>query len=602
MRRIVTIIVILAVVIGLGFVGYKAFAGKEASPAAALETVPVERGTIVATVNASGSIAPEAKVTLAFKVPGRVAEVLVKEGDWVEAGEPLARLETADLEVAVAQAKAALATAQASLAQVRAGAREEEIAAAEGAVAAARGGVAAAKATLAQTEARTKLAVAAAEAAVAQAQGTLDAAKANLASAEAQLAKVQAGASDEDLTMAQLNVEAARVQLAQLQAYPDERTVEIARENWEVAKNSLWQAQLERDAIQGQPVPGYQKDLAKAAVAVAESSTRIAELQYLQAQEGASDEEIRLAQIALSQAQAQLAKLESPAEEDLAMAQAAVDAARARVQTAQAGKDAAEVSLAQAQAAVGEVAIAQAQLEIAEGQLAQGQAQLDLLKAGASAEQVAVAEAQVDQARAALKQAELPLGEATIVAPFAGTVAYVGVEVGELTSSTKPAIILVDLSSFHIDVRVDETDIGRISVGQEASITLDAFPDVELKGRVARIDPAGTVIQGIVSYGVTIEIAPTEVGIKPDMTANVDVVIENKEGVLLVPNRAIGRDREGEYVEVLAAGQPQKVYIETGLSNGTSTEVVAGLREGERVIIKTQRQRNLEELMEIMGR
>lgn len=135
MSRRNIIIVVVLVMAALGFVGYQRLAGAEPSPVERLQSITVERGNIPATVNASGSIAPEAKVALTFKLPvmnsGRVAEILVEEGDRVEAGEVMERLETADLEVAVAQAEDALAAAQASLAQVRAGARAEEVSAAE---------------------------------------------------------------------------------------------------------------------------------------------------------------------------------------------------------------------------------------------------------------------------------------------------------------------------------------------------------------------------------------------------------------------------------------------------------------------------------------
>lgn len=564
-RRNMIIVVAVLVIGALGFAGYQRFAGADPSPAGEWQTIAVERGTIMATINASGSVAPEAKVTLAFKVPGRVAEVLVEEDDWVEAGEALARLETADMEVAVAQAEAALATAQASLAQVQAGARTEEIAAAEGAVAAAKANLAGARANLAAAQAdlaRVKAGareeeIAIAEGAVSAAKANLAGARANQAAAQADLARVKAGARPEEIAAAEAGLKQAETMLEQAQKAYDMLS-------WQPGSETTPLGYAWRQATHEWERVKAQVDLVKA---------------------GATAEQVAAAQALVDAARAQADG-----------AQAQVTQAQAQLDLLRAGASAEQVAAAQAL-----VDASQAQVEGAQAQVTQAQARLDLLKAGASTEQVAVVEAQVDQARAALKQAELPLGETTIVAPFAGTVAYVGIEVGELTSSVQPAVILVDLSSFHIDVRVDETDIGRISVGQEVSITLDAYPDVELEGRVARIDPVGTVIQGIVSYRVTMEIAPTEVPIKPDMTANVDIVMENKEGILLVPNRAIGRDREGEYVEIPAEGQPQKVYIETGLSNGTFTEVVAGLKKGERVIIKTQQQRIRDEMMEMMG-
>jgi HlyD family secretion protein len=155
-------------------------------------------------VDATGSIAPEARLELSFKSAGRVAEILVEEGEKVEAGEVLARLDTTDLEHAVRQAEAAL-----KLAQVKAGARPEEIASAEANLAAA--------------------------------QGNLATAKGGLARAEADLAKLLAGAT--------------------------EREIEIARLGVDQAKNRLWGVQAERDGIKGSKRnPNYMKDSAEASV------------------------------------------------------------------------------------------------------------------------------------------------------------------------------------------------------------------------------------------------------------------------------------------------------------------------------------------------
>ena len=451
---IIATIVILTMVVGLGFVGCGAFAPKGSESLSGLETVPVRRGTLVATVSASGSVAPKAQAMLTFKTPGRVAEVNVEEGDRVEEGEVLARLETKDLELAVAQAEASLAQAEAQLKQIEKGPSAHDLAAAE----------------------------------------------ASLASAEANLARLLAG--------------------------PDEREIEMAKLNWEQAQNNLWAAQAERDGVAGNKMnPGYMVDAANARVAAAETAAKIAKLQYEQTKAG-------------------------PDEHEVAIAQAQVD---------------------------------------------QAQAALDKLKSSPTPEELAIARAQVDQARAALARARLQLEEAVLVAPFAGTVASVDVSVGELASSAKPAIVLVDLSALHLDITVDEIDIGRIKVGQKATITLDAFPDVELKGRVTRIDPVGTVVQGVVTYGVRIEIEPTEVPIRPGMTANVDILVERREGVLMVPNRALRRDGKGKYVEVLTGGQRQRRYVTTGLSNESFTEVVKGLEEGEQVIVSAPRENVLEQ-------
>jgi HlyD family secretion protein len=492
MKRIVIIVVIMAIAVGLSFLVYRSLTGNRSSPLGEVQFVTVERGSIVETVNASGAVEPAAKAALTFKVsamsPGTVAEILVEEGDRVEAGQVLVRLDTAELELAVEQAKAALAISEAQLQRLQNGARAEDVAAAQAAL----------------------------DAAV----GNLASAEAGLTSAEASQAKVVAGAS--------------------------ERDIELARLGWEQAKDALWAAQANRDATKGNPLnPGYVLDGAEAAVLQAEIAVRMARLQYEMTVDG-------------------------PTQEDLDTAQAFVDQAQGQVKAARAQVD-------------------------------QAQAALDRLKAGAAPEELAIARAQVVQAKAAMMLAEMRLQDASIVAPFTGTVAHVAVEVGELVSSAMPAIMLVDPSRYHIDVRVDETDIARVEVGQQVRIALDAFPGEELAGRVARISPAGTAFQGIVSYGVAVEMAATERHIRPDMTANADISVESKEGVLLIPNRAIRRDRQGKFVELSAAGELQKVYVETGLTDGAYTEVVVGLQEAQTVVVKTQQQRAYEELREIMG-
>ncbi|MDI7275951.1 MAG: efflux transporter periplasmic adaptor subunit, partial [Anaerolineae bacterium] len=129
-----------------------------------------------------------------------------------------------------------------------------------------------------------------------------------------------------------------------------------------------------------------------------------------------------------------------------------------------------------------------------------------------------------------------------------------------------------------------------VEVGQEAQITLDAFPDKLLAGRVSRIAPVGTISQGVVNYAVTVELAPTDVAVKADMTASVNIVTARKENVLLVPNRAVRRDRLGRYVEVVVDGQIKRQDVETGLSNETHTEVTKGLKEGALVVVSAPRQ------------
>jgi len=233
----------------------------------------------------------------------------------------------------------------------------------------------------------------------------------------------------------------------------------------------------------------------------------------------------------------------------------------------------------------------------AAAQLAQAKSQLDQLEDTPTAEDIAVAEAQVEQAAASLQQAKLQLADAVLVAPLSASVAAVEVQAGEWVGATMPAIVLADLDHFYVETRIDETDIVSVEVGQDAEIVLDAFPDVNLRGRVTGIDPLGSTAQGVVSYGVDVEIVSVDLAVRPNMTAIVDIIVGRDEGALLVPNRAIRRDSSGRlYVEVLADGQARRRFVTIGLSNDLVTEILEGLDEGADVIVSAPRRSILEEV------
>jgi HlyD family secretion protein len=225
----------------------------------------------------------------------------------------------------------------------------------------------------------------------------------------------------------------------------------------------------------------------------------------------------------------------------------------------------------------------------AASQLAQAKAQLDKLQHSPTPEEVTIAQAQVDQSRAALQAAKLRAADAILLAPFSGTVVLVGPQAGELVSAATPIVVLADLEHYYIDASIDETDIARLQVGQDVAITLDAFPDVTLTGKVTRIDPLGSVAQGVVTYGVEIGVTSDQAVLRPNMTATVDIVVARKENALVVPNRAVKRGTAGRYqVEVVQGGKAQTRAVTIGLSNDTVTEIVEGVSEGEEVVVSAQ--------------
>jgi HlyD family secretion protein len=215
--------------------------------------------------------------------------------------------------------------------------------------------------------------------------------------------------------------------------------------------------------------------------------------------------------------------------------------------------------------------------------LMQAKANLDSL-ISPSERTLAAAEIQLAQAKSSLEQARQQLVEATIVAPFDGMITDSTAIVGG--SSGSASIELTDVGQYHVDVLVDETEIGQVQVGQQANITFDALPDVTVTGEVARIDPAGTVSNGVVNYLVRIDLDPTEAALRSDMTANVQVVLDAHTDVLAVPGTAIRSDGQGYYVNVVGEdGTAQRIDVATGYTDGELTEVSGDLQAGQQVYI-----------------
>jgi len=198
----------------------------------------------------------------------------------------------------------------------------------------------------------------------------------------------------------------------------------------------------------------------------------------------------------------------------------------------------------------------------------------------ASQNQIKLSQLQVDQAKR-------NLGNATVVAPFDGVVSAVGANVGEAVGANTAMVTLVNLKGLRLDATVDETDVGQLAVGQAVNVTLDALSGVTLKGQVSAIAPNATVQSGVVTYVVQIAVPSSDPRLRAGLTANANIVVQQKENVLLVPNRAIKVTRNQRTVQVMENGQLAEKQIRTGMSNDQFTEVTEGLSEGQEVAITT---------------
>jgi HlyD family secretion protein len=294
---------------------------------------------------------------------------------------------------------------------------------------------------------------------------------------------------------------------------------------------------------------------------------------------------ITKAKVAVSEAYAKLVRRQKMfadrliSKEDLDTAQATHDQAVAEVQAAEAQRDAAQHNIQSAEASL-----------------------------QAANKQVAMFQEEVDLSQAALNQMRIDLAHTRIKAPVEGTVVARRVDVGQTVAASfqAPTIfeIAQDLTKMQVDTNVAESDVGRLKVEQEASFTVDAYPGILFKGRVAQIRKAPINVQNVITYDAVIEVANPELKLFPGMTANVTILTQRRENVLKIPNaalrfrppesliqgsRSINRPRGGSWGAVYIpepSSKARSVPVKLGITDGNFTEMEEGdLQDGQQVIV-----------------
>ncbi len=214
--------------------------------------------------------------------------------------------------------------------------------------------------------------------------------------------------------------------------------------------------------------------------------------------------------------------------------------------------------------------IAQATLDTAQTNYDIALAQREVAKAQVESAkfQIESSRAQLEQAKAALKVAETNLRYTTIRSPVNGIVISRNVDVGQTVAASLQAptlfTIAKDLTQMQVDTNVSEADIGMLAVGQEATFTVDAYPEKTFRGKVSEIRNAPTTIQNVVTYDVVIQVDNTDLRLKPGMTANVSILVEHREGVLKIPNSALRFKPESAMAETTSEKKKEATASETG--------------------------------------
>jgi len=287
------------------------------------------------------------------------------------------------------------------------------------------------------------------------------------------------------------------------------------------------------------------------------------------------------------------------AELNLVIRQLQLDKARAgaspeEIEIAQSNLRRAALAKQVAQAAYDEIA-SEENAEVSPEALALQQATIDYqiaqrnyerLLNGPPTEELATIEKQLELSHLALKRAQAQLEEMRLVAPVAGTVLRVEVSEGEMVSAYRPMVVIADLTSLQIVAEVDEIDVAEVAPDQGVEIRLDAYPTHTLSGNIVSLALAAMPQRGSTVYEAVIKFDARGLKLRLGMGANLKIVTLEKEGVLLVPNRAIQPIGRRKVVKVLDGRNVQEVEVVTGLSNENETEIVDGLTEGQRILIE----------------
>lgn len=376
---------------------------------------------------------------------------------------------------------------------------------------------------------------------IAEAQTALDNARQALedllnpsesAIAQAQLAVINA---QEELDTAQAGVDKLQYGRGSKEA------IATAQATYVVAQSEVDRLEETYGHVGGDPGTDPQKALALSNLETAKTKRdrALATLNWYKGERSASEIESTLtdlvvAQGILSDAQDALNKLQNPSEEDITLAQATVDNA---------------------------------------------QEALDSLKAGPTENDLTVAQTRVVLAEAAEAQA-------TLTAPFTGTITSLDVMPGDIVTAGTTALRMDDLSKLYVVLSISELDISSIKVGQDATITFDAISGKEYTGKVTQISMVANVSQGVVNYPVTVQIIDPDDSILPSMTASVSIIVSQAENVLMVPNNALRTSDGQRTVTVLFEGQQLSVPVTVGLIGDSTSEVVSDqLREGDTLVL-----------------
>ncbi len=584
-------------------VGGAVFVSRANAPAAKqeLRTQPVTKGTVTQAVAISGSVASSSQAKLTFQKTGKVTAVYVSVGQQVSAGQALAKVDSTDLENALAQAQSSLRSAQVSYDRAVASAND-------------------AQRSLDQTQQSTQTDIANAQQAVTKLKANYVTAK-NAALSAATTIYTDIGSFQSGLDTLKTDIDIESNDLAQAQRDPAvglnaQSDVKNAQNAINAGYGPLSSAQSLTASVLKPAIDEWQRGIDGIGASIARFDSALASGSDTTAASADFQQSMLSYNLASQKLTSAIDSVSSPLSSiasNVTTAQASLNTTNTRTMTA---LDRSRTDLATLLTAVTaepqlasstKTKLSQAGTSLSTvndaigGSIVNAMQNVDAtIQRSAQSVQsaqtnvaqqpfnLANAKASVDNAATNVQTAQANLDTATLYAPSSGIIASIASAVGE--SAASPVMVLTGSSALTLHGTIGEADVAKLKVGQVANVTVDAVgTSARMTGKVTSVDPTATIQQGVPVYGVDVTIDLPNQQVRPGMSGTANVVIASRQGVLTVPNLAIRTTSGKRYVQVLKDGEAVDTDVTFGIANDTVTEVTAGLAEGDHVVLPQSR-------------
>jgi len=535
MKKIIIVASIIVIILG----GYFALSAIFGEGDLDYEAIVVLKGEIVQNVSVTGTVVPARQIDLQFENWGRINKIGVEVGDKVSVGQALVWLNMAELNAQLQSNYAALNIVEAKLAQILAGNREEDIQVYQTSVFNAEADVINKEQALVNVE----------------------------ADAENDLDEAYEDALDETKTAYTKADQALLITFAEI------------REEYFNGND-----QIDLNVKSKEIIAKQNLTLAKDYLNITESDSSYNNIEFVLEEMKLALTTIRdaLAYLRLAMNDASVKNLVSSTHE------ASVDAERAAIDTELTALTSVEQKIKSTEITnQTNINTAEANLNNSEAALKKAQDELALKKAAPRQTDIDLAEAEVRQARANILQIQEKINKNILRAPTDGIITALEKEEGEIAVADFAIVSMINSGRFQVEANVSETEIARVNLNDGVEMTLDALgPEEKFIGQIIKIDPAETIISGVIYYRVTSVFDVEDARIKPGMTVNLDIQTDKKEDVLYLPYYVVRGINGQKFVDVLRDGEIVEQIIKTGLEGENRIEIIEGLNEGDKVTVE----------------